>query len=213
MKFLLFCLLLFFSLNSYCQKEEEISILKKQIRLEENSIYFFCRGTTRKSALIAHKFNKTDTNITHVGIGFLENRSLLIYNVTDNGNNRSALLVDSLTSFILSPDVYYLGIWKMRTGLKEYENIVNTCKEYEKRKIYFDASFLISNDDTLYCSEFCALVLEKGNKKFRFKPRSLKLNNPLYESLLDRKELIYYPVDFFEADKHFTKVFGYRFIN
>ena len=85
---------------AFSQRTQDVALVKKQLFLEENNIYIFCRGTKSKSKVIAGKFNKRDTNVTHVAIGFMDKSSLLIYNVSDNYISNSALRIDSLESFV-----------------------------------------------------------------------------------------------------------------
>lgn len=98
-----------------------------------------------------------------MGIGYLVHGSVKIYHVTNDRIFPSALQVDYLKTFIESPDVYYLSIWKMNTTLQIFKKVISICKNFEAKKIYFDASFQIQNDDSLYCSEFCAVVIKKSD--------------------------------------------------
>lgn len=211
MKCLIFILVYFFSINTFGQKKAVVDYIKREHLLKDRTIYLFGRGTRTKSALIAHQFNIIDTNITHVGIGFLENGQLNLYNVSDN-NRGSALKIDSLESFIESPDVYYLEIWQLEITLDIFEKMANDCKRYAAKRIFFDNSFIIANDDSLYCSEFCAKVLESANRQdLSFVPRHFVLDNSFYEAFLERKILVYFPVDFFQENSFFSKIFEYRF--
>jgi hypothetical protein len=181
-----------------------------KIRLNKNILYFFCRGTTGKAGGLTKKFNVIDTNITHVGIGFYENGKERIYNVSDiaSGVNGS-LIIDSFKSFISCDDVYYLSVWGYKLNQLEFTNLKKGLKDYEKTNITFDRFFNISLDDTLYCSEFCAGILNRLKiPGMSFTPNIYSLkNNVLYESYLNRKELIYYPVDFFMMNEKIKKVF------
>jgi hypothetical protein len=211
-----FCsfILIISCIGTFSQQTSNVALIKKQLFLKENKIYIFCRGTRSKSRLIAEKFNKKDTNITHVAIGFMNKSSLLIYNVSDNYISNNALRIDSLESFIGSADVYFFSVWKCNIDISGFNKIKKSCEEYSKKRIFFDASFNISDNDTLYCSEFCVNVLKKVNRKdFVFEPELIQLNNKLYESILKREYLSYFPVDFFQSNKHFTKLFEYRFVN
>jgi hypothetical protein len=195
------------------QNEKEVAFIKHKLHLKENKIYIFCRGTKAKLSLIAHKFNLRDTNITHVGIGFIENKKISIYNVTDNSNLlKSALILDSIESYVSSSEVFFLSIWEFKNTLKEFNNLKFSLGQYQNKKIVFDSFFNINHDDTLYCSEFCASLLNSiCTNKYLFKPTSISLSNPLYQSYLERKVLIYFPVDFFEANKKFRQVFKHTF--
>lgn len=179
----------------------------ENLKFEKNTIYIFCRGTTAKSGLIAEQFNLTDKRITHVGIGYLDKKRLRIYNVTDCDTSKTALLIDNLYSFV-SSGTYYLSIWKCNNTKREYQKLKQLCSESSKQKVYFDFSFTLNETDTvLYCSEFCSRILRRINsKKFNFEPTERRLES-YYQALLNRKKLIYYPVDFFENSNYFNKIF------
>lgn len=212
MKRFIFLILSISTSVAYSQRDSEICLIKRTIKLESNRVYIFCRGTKSKSGLIAEKFNIADRNTTHIGLGFIKNNKLLIYHVTDTYSYENALRIDSIDSFINSADVYFISIWQCNINLNKSNKIKSTCAEYNNRKIFFDVSFTISDNDTLYCSEFCATVFKKSKiKKLDFPPVTIKLNNSLYESILNRKNLYYFPVDFFQTNKFFTKVFEYKF--
>ena len=210
----LYIVLFFFSASViYGQRANEIKLLKEKIVLGDNSIYIFCRGTKSKAGMIAKEFNLADTNVTHAGLAFIQNNKLFIYNVTDISRyGETALVIDSLESFIGSPDVNYLDIWECDVNLNELQIAKENCLNYWNKKIVFDRMFKISDDDTLYCSEFCALILKRANAvKFYFEPAAIELKDKLKESILKRKCLVYYPVDFFQYGKHCRRIFSYKF--
>lgn len=213
MRFTFTVLLCVFISNLFAQNKTDMAFIKQKLQLKENKIYIFCRGTKAKLSLIAHQFNLIDTNITHTGIGFVENERVSIYNVTDNSNHlKSALVLDSIESYISSPEVFFLSIWEFNNTIKEFHNLKFSLGEYQNRKVVFDSFFNINHDDTLYCSEFCALILnEIGTDKYLFRPTAISLNNPLYQSYLERKTLVYFPVDFFESNKKFKLIFKHNF--
>jgi len=194
-------IMLLFSTNTFSQE------MLKDLKLEKNTIYLFCRGTKAKSGLIAEQFNSNDKLITHVGIGYIDKKGLKIYNVTDCDTSKTALLIDNLDSFV-SNGTYYLSIWKYNNSKREYLKLKQLCSDFSKQKVYFDFSFTLNDTDTiLYCSEFCARILRMINPvKFNFRPKELVLES-YYQALLNRKQLIYYPVDFFEGSIYFNKIF------
>lgn len=198
-------LLMLYSVDVFSQNTFE------NIKFEENTVYIFSRGTEAKSGLIAEKFNSNDRCITHVGIGFIENNELRIYNVVDCDSTKTALVIDNLESFV-SNRVYYLSIWKCDSKLSEFLKLQAICHEYLNHKVYFDFSFILDEKDTvLYCSEFCSRVLRMTNSiKFDFQPKKIKLES-FYRAVLKRAELIYYPVDFFQENESFTKIFEINF--
>ncbi|MDN3677425.1 YiiX/YebB-like N1pC/P60 family cysteine hydrolase [Flavobacterium paronense] len=191
---------LIFAINVYSQ--DKIANLK----LEKNTIYIFSRGTQTKSGIIAEKFNSHDRKITHVGIGFWEHNDIRIYHVVDIDSSQTALVITDLKSFI-NESVYYLSIWKCDNNTIDFKNLKKICKRYSSKKIYFDFSFNLNDGNTLYCSEFCATVLNETNSDiFNFKPKVMQLDT-FYKTVLERDELLYYPVDFFEDDNCFTKIY------
>jgi hypothetical protein len=137
-------------------------------------------------------------------VGYTVQGDFRIFNVTDTRGYDNALVIDSVGSFIASRDVYYFSIWECRVPIKVFRAVKKILAIYSRRKIVFDISFRISGDDTLYCSEFCAAVLNKtGRKEFYFEPVKKKLNDRLYAAILKREELVYYPVDFFRTAHSF----------
>jgi hypothetical protein len=77
-----------------------------------------------------------------------------------------------------------------------------------RKNIVFDSRFSISNDDTLYCSEFCAFTLNSCDTiSPNFKPALKVLKNRFYIEYLQTENLKYYPVDFFISSGKFKKIF------
>lgn len=183
------------------------------LNFDSSNFYIVCRGTQRKAGLIAKKFNYSDTNITHIGIGYLKNSNFEIYNVVDGKtNSNSALIIDSINSFIRGKDTYYFSIWKCNNSVQDLVTLKLIINSFLNKQIYFDFSFEILNNDTLYCSEFCALVLAQIDQQmYKFHPRILTLNNDLYELILKRRIITYYPIDFFQKNVLFQKIFECNF--
>ncbi|MBA2745704.1 MAG: hypothetical protein H0U44_05715 [Flavisolibacter sp.] len=207
--FVFFTCLFYLSVQS--QERKNIQKIKSQISLSENKIYILCRGTKSKSGLIAQKFNIADKNITHIGIAYKQNQRLVIFNVVDERNHINALVIDSLESFI-TQDTYYLSIWEAGNSPEDFNRMRKLLNHFRTKKIYFDASFNIRNDDTLYCSEFTAAILNAAFPPANRYPPTLKnLDDRFYQLFLRRKKLEYYPVDFFQASGLFRKIFEVRF--
>lgn len=184
----------------------------ENLKFEKNTIYIFSRGTKTKSGIVAEKFNNHDKKITHVGIGFLENNELKIYNVVDIDTCQTALVINNLKNF-LNETVYYLSVWKCNNNYADFRKLKKTCQTYSTQKIYFDFSFNLNDGNTMYCSEFCSTVLKETNPvKFNFQPKVIKLDS-FYKTVLEREELVYYPVDFFEDNNYFSKIFESSYTN
>lgn len=213
MKYYFSLLLLMMPFTLIAQEYENISTAIKKIEPDENSLYFFCRGTLRKSSLIAQKFNIADTNITHVALGFFEMGKPVIFHVSDNCSVPGcALRIDSLQSFLNTQDIYYFSIWQFKTDEIVVKKAKKACLEMFSKPIWFDGSFIIANDDSLYCSEFCARILNNlGEAAIKFDPITVELKNAFFQSVLERNYLTYFPVDFFQNSNLFSKLFEYRF--
>jgi hypothetical protein len=210
MKTLLFVILIFKVFAATGQKNQVLTLAQKATISYKENLFILCRGTISKARLIGKKFNIKDSNITHIGLGFFEENEFKIFNVTDNSITKdgSHLVIDSIASFLKSGDIYYFSIWKCDIPKKRMTAIKKICKQYSNRKIYFDATFRLNDDDTLYCSEFCALVLNRLNiEKLRFAPKQYVLNNSFYETVLGTKILVYFPVDFFETNNLFKRIY------
>lgn len=213
MKYYFFLFLLAMPFTLIAQEYNNILAAVKKIEPDEKSLYFFCRGTLRKSSLIAQKFNIADTNITHVGLGFFELSKPVIFHVSDYScTPGSALRKDSLQSFLDTQDIYYFSIWQYKTDEIVVKKAKEACLQMSRKPIWFDGSFIIANDDSLYCSEFCARVLNNLDVAvLKYDPITIELNNAFFQSVLERNFLTYFPVDFFQSSNLFTKVFEYRF--
>lgn len=210
-----FFMTIFFSspiLTLFSQKTITNLISKDYIlsdfKFDKESLFVICRGTKTKSGLIAKNFNLSDTNATHVGIAFERFNNLRIFNVTNEKyKDENALRVDSLASFIENEDIYYLSIWKINTSPEEFKLAMTFIDRELEKKIQFDYNFRISDDDTLYCSEFCIRLLKFINsEKFKFNPQKKELKSLLLEAVLKRKILNYFPVDFFTLNKNFSHI-------
>lgn len=195
--------LLILNINATAQESTHF----QNIKLKNDAIYLICRGTKAKTGFIAEKFNIQDRNITHVGIGYIENNTLKIFNVSDMKNLiENSLIIDSLDSFV-TQDTYYLSIWKCNNSPLDLRKLKKICKKHKASKVKFDFLFNLDDDEKMYCSEFCCKVLMQINRhKYKFSPSVIKLDS-FYKSVLNKDRLTYYPVDFFENNENFTKIY------
>lgn len=197
---LFFCL--FLSIFSFCQKK----LCQNVIKTNNDSFYLICRGTTSKIGFISD-FNLKDKNITHVGIGVIENNKITIYNVNNEENKNGNLFIENLESFINPTDINYLSIWECKSNYKEIKLLKEILNNYKSIKITFDMDFSENGPYKLYCSEFCATVLRKLNpKKYNYYLNSKNLDLA-YTRALHREILNYYPVDFFQINNRFNKIY------
>lgn len=195
------------SKNTHCNEQQGFINFSNTKKL-----YIVCRSTTSKSALIAQKFNLKDKKITHCGLGFFSKKGFEIYNVTDvTKNKKRALIIDSWDTFSKIDGVYYIGVWELNISNFPLNEARSLCNEYVKKEIFFDYDFKIGNNNSFYCSEFCAFILNNINfKNIHFEPEVLKIEDKLYRSFLNRETLIYFPVDFFQNNTMFKKVYEFE---
>lgn len=179
-----------------------------QGKLSDKSIYLVARGTTSKQFLIGEKFNTNIKSITHIGIGYQENDSLKIFNVSLNKKvNNSSLIIESWNEFTNLSDVFYVGIWELKCGIEKVEQIKLLLNDYLKTPIEFDNRFNIEDNNRLYCSEFVAKILNHI-AVFDFKPEGKEVTN-LLKNITDNEIFLYYPVDFFLQDSEIKQIYQY----
>lgn len=180
-------------LNCYCQE------------LNSNSIYFVGRGTLSKKELIGERFNLLNKQLTHIGLGFIENDTLQIYNVSsDKKEKNSSLIVETISDFKNVNDIFYFGIWEYKMTKKNIKKIKSELLKIIKTQITFDKKFSLENDNQLYCSEFVYKVLVTI-KELNFKPTTIELNR-IEQQILENEKLIYIPVDFFLNNKNIKEI-------
>ena len=199
MKSLLLWCAFFAALDLHCQ------MIPAAHHYSENSIFMVCRGTRHKIGVIPAEFNLRDRHSTHVAIAVVEKGVLSIYHVTNDRGEKSALTRESLSSFVAETDVLYWSIWEYRSNPVVISKLKKLLRTALSKKIVFDMDFE-SGNDKLYCSEFCAEILQKLNPDQLTFQRSKKALNFIYRTALDKKILDYYPVDFFQNDSRFQKI-------
>lgn len=176
------------------------------LKLRADCIYLICSGSSQKQGLVAGQFNISDQNATHVGIGIMQENVLNIYNVNSDQGEKSALSIEDFYSFTSDRDFRYCSIYEYKSSKKEVKKLKDIIQNYLKLKIEFDMDFDIANEK-LYCSEFCALVLNQWDSHlFSFGLTEKKLD-AFYAVALKREILQYFPVDFFQNNRKFKKIY------
>ena len=178
-----------------------------KVQLNPKAMYLVTRGTTSKGAIIANQFNLSDRCSTHVGIGIVENGYLKIFHVTnEEKDSPSALAKETVQRFVDVTDAEYLSIWECQTATANVALLRNLLYSYFGEKIAFDFNFNDEDDENMYCSEFCVKVLKKLNSDFNFPLVEIQLDS-FYSLALGRETLKYWPVDFFQRDGNFVKIY------
>jgi hypothetical protein len=176
----------------------------------EDNVYLICRGTKNKQNLIAENFNITHKEITHIGLGIIENDSLNIYNVSvDKKTNNSSLIVETWEDFKKLPDIFYIGAWAIKSNKNDTSKLKSILSKYIDKTIAFDYNFNLEDDDNFYCSEFVAKVLNELNT-FIYKSYK-KETNSILKRITTKDEFDYFPVDFFLQNPEINQVYEEKF--
>jgi len=199
---LVMLLFMFFS----CNRQIQLNPFLRKNPGPSSRIYIVGRGTVSKSSLLVAPFNTTDSMLTHIGLAFEVHENLEVFHVTDQPRNRQAACQrDGYEIFSCLPEVRYTALWERVIPRTTYRRLLRFCKKSCRRSIQFDTDFQLHNGNRWYCSEFCAIALQKAGLKIPA-PLKVALSVPLFRSYLRRDTLIYFPVDFFLQDSLFRKV-------
>lgn len=177
-----------------------------KIHWQPENIYLVTRGTSSKSALIAERFNLDDKCSTHVGIGLVIHGNFRIFHVTNTENDSpSALVNESIGHFTNLPDALYCSIWEYNASAAAVQRLQDILQLYLEKRMTFDFNFDAEDDQSMYCSEFCAKVLlQTGIFDFPLVEAPLDY---LCRAALGRETLYYWPVDFFQKESGFHKIY------
>lgn len=177
---------------------------------EDNQIYIVLRGTETKAGLIVNQFNIYDSNPSHIGIGIYKNDDFLIYNVSDNYNEKRKdnLFIETLEDFVSVDGTVYYSIWKVNNlSFNEFEKIDKKLEESVEKKYIFD-KYITLNNNEYYCTEYVVEMLS-DKRDFEFTLREEEING-VVKLYLKRDSLIYYPVDGFIKDNQVTKIYEWK---
>lgn len=181
-----------------------------EFRLNEKKIYLVFRGTDTKEGFFAKDFNIKDTLSSHVGFALSKNSKWEVCHILENNNQFTDFNIETLEEFINKKDdsVYYFSFWEINNlNIGEVEILKNTAYQYKTKKIKFDKHFSDKDSLELYCSEFINKVLNKVNpNKYNFKFHKKELKG-IYKVYFKKDTLEYYPVDMFQYNSSFTKIF------
>lgn len=178
----------------------------KNIQFDNEAVYLVQRGTTGKLGNVAKDFNINNKYASHLGIGYIENNTLIIYHVYVEKNTKgNSLYVETINNFILPEDLNYLSIWKLKNiDLQKFNAIKNTLIQSEKENINFDFNF-DKGTKAYYCSEYIVDELQKNGIKIM--PYHKKSLTGMIKQILKKDALTYFPVDGFENTDKAVKLF------
>lgn len=180
-----------------------------KFNLNEENAYLVFRGTNTKEGFFARNFNIKDTLSSHVGLAIYTNDDWYIYHVLEVEKTLSDYNIDTLDSFLnkREDEVFYYSFWELSTlNSRKIDKLKFILNQYKSRRIIFDRSF--KKDSTkLYCSEFICKVLNTVDStlyNFEYSKRELK---GIYKTYFNKDTLEYYPVDMFQYNDNFEKIY------
>jgi hypothetical protein len=193
---------------SFTRGSSQLLVGFDKLEMSDNAFYMVSRGTDSKSGIIAGVFNTVEYCSTHVGIGLIENGMLQVYHVENNRDGQqTGVVCESIQSFSSCKGAIYLSVWKYDLSIQEIQLLRRVLMAYTQKNITFDYDFNPNDNEKMYCSEFCVKVLKAINAvAFNYPLTTVSLDS-LYSFALGRDILNYWPVDFFELDHRFNKIY------
>lgn len=111
------------------------------------------------------KLNQREKLFSHCGIASIEHDSIFVYHAIGGDFNPDQKIKRELFASFVNPYANNeFGIFRMKVSEKNIELTISAAKDYFKRGIKFDMDFDINTDDRMYCAEFVAKSIEKGNQ-------------------------------------------------
>jgi len=171
-----------------------------------DGVYLITRKSADKDAQFIQKFNLSDEEISHVGLGLVNKGDLMVTHVMPNlSTDETHLKHESLASFY-TRETSHLTIWEALPDLFDYSTVERQVRHFQQRKVTYDQDFQ-PDSDHLYCSELVAKVLNAAllddRKVFTLTERKL---GSYFAQVLEREIMLYYPADFFLVSGLFQKV-------
>lgn len=200
------CTLIIVIFSFYSYKSSSLNEKIENLQLETKAIYIIQRGATGKLSNVAKDFNISNKYASHLGIGFVKDRTLTIFHVyVDKNSQHNHLYVENINDFIKPKDLNYLSIWKLKgVDHEKFDHIKSSLLHSRKENIIFDFTFA-ENNEKYYCSEYVVNELRKNGIDI-MKDHKKKVTGMIKE-ILKKDTLKYFPVDGFENTGKAEKVF------
>jgi hypothetical protein len=197
-----------------CSIKETISEKIEKIVPQKNYIYLFYRKTDSKNGIIAQSYNRNNSKMSHIGIGFVDkDNNFLINHILEKNIKLSQndIWSSSVDEFYNKREKIVGGeVWISKKPLSDIQmaSIKNCIDSIKATNVRFDFDFNFNDHKNMYCSEFAYVVLNKVSEfKIDSKLSSTKLKG-LKKTFLGRSTLKYLPVDFLYLNHNFEKIYS-----
>ncbi|HEX9981414.1 MAG TPA: hypothetical protein VGB50_12705 [Flavobacterium sp.] len=177
-------------------------------KLDASGVYLLYRGTYTKEGLAVRDFNICDPDATHVGLLFFDKYWTVAHVMSSKTEND--FLLQDISEFLSDENhIKYVSLWEVPSfTTTERHQLFKVLDSLKKEKVKFDLTFSNLPDDKLYCSEFVYFALSKAKKGcFSFQQSRKKLTQ-VQSLFLKRDSLDYFPVDMFQKDQRFKKIYA-----
>ena len=178
-------------------------------KLDKQSVYLIFRGTQSKEGLIVKDFNIKDSKATHVGILLYQIPGWHVAHVMQTHSKNDFLFQPAEDFLAAENKIKYVSLWKIAGfGKNEIAKLEKVFDSLKTEKIGFDLTFTGRLDSKKYCSEFVCEALQAAKEGCFHFPKYVKRLSPAESIFLKRDSLYYYPVDIFQTDRRFTKIYS-----
>jgi hypothetical protein len=211
----LLVLLLFPTSALFAQKERKfndsiIDIIKPFIR--EGDVVF--RNGVSKESLLIRTFAVGVGAFSHCGIVVKDRSGLLrVMHVLGGGKNtKSDLYAESFDDFVTDSANTAFGIARYLLSESDLQRLRSYVDSLLTIDIRFDYEFALDSGEKLYCTELVARCLEYSTKDRIFIQKYTRdLSAHPTRFLLNRKQLVYYPIEYLQYNEHVSTFLFFNF--
>ncbi len=199
----------------FAQEERKFthSIIDSILPFIREGDVIFRNGASKESALI-RTFAVGVAAFSHCGI-VVKNRegSLRVVHVMGGGvNKKSDLYADSFEDFVNDSANTSFGIARYLLSGTELTRLRSYTDSLLTKEVRFDYAFALDAGEELYCTELVVRCLAYSTKdKIAIQQHTRDLSAHPARFLLNRKELVYYPIEFLQYNEHVSTFLLFNF--
>lgn len=202
-------LLVFQTSVLFAQKERKFNnaiIDKIKPSIREGDIVF--RNGTSKESLLIRTFAVGAGAFSHCGIVVKNRAGLLrvVHIMGGGGNTKSDLYADSFDEFVDDAANTAFGIARYPLTEVELSRLRSYTDSLFTKEVRFDYEFALDYGEKLYCTELVVRCLAFSTKdKICIPQYTRDLSAHPARFLLNRKQLVYYPIEHLQYNEHVSK--------